>query len=246
MFLHRKYPDRIIKAIRKSPLEAEKKYVYSDFFFILAPRVVESMIEEDFDSYLHKNFYSPLGATSITYNPLKKYPKNAIVPTEHDYYFRHEPIHGTVHDEGAIMLGGVSGHAGLFANANDLAKLMQMYLDMGEYGGRRYIKPETLKEWTRYQFPQNNNRRGLGFDKPNLQYVGENNNTAKDASALSFGHTGFTGTITWMDPQTGLLYIFLSNRVNPTRENTRLYQLNTRTKIQQVLYDAMKKDNLVP
>ena len=100
--------------------------------------------------------------------------------------------------------------------------------------------------WMGCQFPQNNNRRGLGFDKPNLQYLGENNNAAKDASVVSFGHTGFTGTMTWMDPQTGLLYIFLSNRVNPTRENTRLYQLNTRTKIQQVLYDAIKKEDVTP
>ena len=242
MYPNRKYPEKIVKAIRKSPLEAEKKYVYSDFFFILAPRVVESMIDQDFVSYIQGNFYAPLGATSLTYNPLAKFSKKEIVPTEHDYSFRHEPIHGTVHDEGAIMLGGVSGHAGLFANANDLAKLMQMYLDMGEYGGQRYIKEETLKEWTRTQFPENNNRRALGFDKPNLVYQGENNNTAKDAGPLSFGHTGFTGTITWMDPKTGLLYIFLSNRVNPTRDNTRLYRLNTRTQIQQVLYDAMKAD----
>ncbi len=239
MYLNRKYRKKIINGIRKSPLEPEKKYVYSDFFFILAPRVVGSMIDEDFVTYIQKNFYSPLGAPSITYNPLTKYSKNEIVPTEHDYYFRHEPIHGTVHDESAIMLGGVSGHAGLFANANDLAKLMQMYLDMGEYGGQRYIKAETLKEWTRTQFPENNNRRALGFDKPNLVYQGVNNNAAKDASSHSFGHTGFTGTFAWMDPQTGLLYIFLSNRVNPTRDNTRLYRLNTRTQIQQVLYDAL-------
>jgi CubicO group peptidase (beta-lactamase class C family) len=132
----------------------------------------------------------------------------------------------------------------LFANANDLAKLMQMYLDMGEYGGKRYISAETLKEFSRTQFPENNNRRALGFDKPNLEYAGENNNTAKDASADSFGHTGFTGTFTWMDPRTGLLYIFLSNRVNPTRDNTRLYKLNTRTKIQQVMYDALIKSPL--
>ncbi len=242
MYLHRGYPDKILKGIRKSPLEAEKKYVYSDFFFILAPRVVESMIAQDFPTYIHTNFYKPLGATSLTYNPFLSYPKNAIVPTEHDYYFRHEPIHGTVHDETAIMLRGVSGHAGLFANANDLAKLMQMYLNKGEYGGKRYIKSETLNEWTRTRFPENNNRRALGFDKPNLQYTGENNNTAKDASTSSFGHTGFTGTFTWMDPESGLLYIFLSNRVNPTRDNTRLYQLNTRTKIQQALYDSMQKN----
>lgn len=241
MYLNNKYPDRIVKDIMKSPLEAEKKYVYSDFFFILAPRVVRSMIDVDFTTYIQNSFYSPLGATSITYNPAKKYPKKSIVPTEHDYYFRHQPIHGTVHDEGAIMMGGVSGHAGLFANANDLAKLMQMYLNMGEYGGRRYIKEETLKEWTKTRFPENNNRRALGFDKPNLKYAGENNNTAKDASVDSFGHTGFTGTIVWMDPQTKLLYIFLSNRVNPTRDNSRLYQLNTRTKIQQVLYNAIRK-----
>ncbi|HYG20903.1 MAG TPA: serine hydrolase, partial [Ohtaekwangia sp.] len=239
MYLHRGYPHKIVKTIRQSPLEAEKKYVYSDFFFILSPGVVESMIDSDFPTYLQANFYKPLGATSLTYNPMQRYPKNVIVPTEHDYYFRHQPIHGTVHDEGAIMLRGVSGHAGLFANANDLAKLMQMYLDKGIYGGRRYIKEETLNEWTRTRFPENNNRRALGFDKPNLTYAGPNNNTAKDAPAASFGHTGFTGTFAWMDPESGLLYIFLSNRVNPTRDNTRLYQLNTRTAIQQALYDAM-------
>lgn len=244
MYLHRKYPDRIVNIIRKSPLLDEKKYVYSDFFFILAPRVVESMIEEDFESYLRRNFYKPLGATSVMYNPLRNYPIDAIVPTEHDYYFRHQPIHGTVHDEGAIMMGGVSGHAGLFANANDLAKLMQMYLDMGEYGGRRYINEETLKEWTRTQFPDNDNRRAVGFDKPNLVYTGPSHNTARDASAASFGHTGFTGTFAWMDPENGLLYIFLSNRVNPTRDNTRLYRLNTRTEVQQVLYDAVEDHEL--
>ncbi|MFO7256815.1 MAG: glycoside hydrolase family 3 N-terminal domain-containing protein [Bacteroidota bacterium] len=242
MYLHRKYPDRIVNTIRKSDLLEEKKYVYSDFFFILAPRVVESMIDQDFETFLRREFYKPLGATSVMFNPLRKYPLNAIVPTEHDYYFRHLPIHGTVHDEGAIMLGGVSGHAGLFANANDLAKLMQMYLDMGEYGGKRYIKEETLREWTRTQFPENNNRRALGFDKPELVYSGPGHNTARDASAASFGHTGFTGTFAWMDPETGLLYIFLSNRVNPTRDNTRLYRLNTRTEIQQVLYDAIEQD----
>ena len=242
MYLYRGYPDKIVKAIRKSPLLEEKKYVYSDFFFILAPRVVESVIDTSFEEYLQTNFYTPLGATSVMFNPRRKYPLREIVPTEHDYYFRKEPVHGTVHDEGASMMRGVSGHAGLFANANDLAKLMQMYLDMGVYGGRRYIKEETLREWSRTQFPELGNRRALGFDKPNLEYAGVNNNTAKDASAASFGHTGFTGTFAWMDPESGLLYIFLSNRVNPTRDNTRLYRLNTRTQIQQAIYDAMEED----
>jgi len=232
-----------VEGIRKSPLRDEKKYVYSDFFFMLAPRVVERLIEGDFASYLQKNFYGPLGATTVTYNPFLNYPANSIVPTENDFLFRHKPVHGTVHDENAAMMKGISGHAGLFANANDLAKLMQMYLDMGAYGGDRYIREETLREFSRTQFPENDNRRALGFDKPNLKYVGVNNNTAEGAGPNSFGHTGFTGTFAWMDPDTGLLYIFLSNRVTPTRENTRLYQLNTRTQIQQVLYDAIAAES---
>jgi beta-N-acetylhexosaminidase len=240
LFLHWKYPDKMVNGIRKSPLRPEKKYVYSDFFFMLAPRVVESMIDVDFPTYLQEQFYNPLGATSVMFNPLRVYPPHVIVPTENDYLFRRRPVHGTVHDENAAMMQGVSGHAGLFANANDLAKLMQMYLDMGAYGGKRYIREETLREFSRTQFPENNNRRAIGFDKPNLEYQGVNNNTAKGASPNSFGHTGFTGTFAWMDPDSGLLYIFLSNRVNPTRDNTRLYQLNTRTQIQQVMYEALK------
>ncbi len=240
LYLHRRYPDKMIKGIRKSPLREEKSYVYSDFFFMLAPRVVESMIDGNFDDYLQENFYRPLGATTVTFNPLSRYPLRRIVPTEDDYIFRRRTVHGTVHDENAAMLRGVSGHAGLFANANDLAKVMQMYLDMGTYGGRRYIKEETLRHFSRTQFPESGNRRALGFDKPNLEYLGINNNTAKDASPNSFGHTGFTGTFAWMDPDTGLLYIFLSNRVSPTRANTRLYRLNTRTQIQQVMYEAMR------
>lgn len=240
MFLHRNYDDKIVKAIRTSPLLDKKSYVYSDFFFILAPRVVESMVADDFSSYLQRSFYQPLGATSITYNPLTKYALKDIVPTENDYYFRHIPIHGTVHDEGAIMLGGVSGHAGLFANANDLAKLMQMYLNMGIYGGKRYIEEETLRNFSKTQFPESDNKRALGFDKRRPNKEGIVNNTAADASESSFGHTGFTGTMVWMDPEADLVYIFLSNRVSPTRDNVRLYNLNTRTEIQQVLYEAIK------
>ncbi|WP_424492750.1 glycoside hydrolase family 3 N-terminal domain-containing protein [Salinimicrobium sp. GXAS 041] len=240
MYLHRNYPDKIVKAIRKSSLRDKKEYVYSDFFFILAPRVVESRTEEDFPTYLEENFYGPLGATSVGFNP--DYPKSQIVPTESDFLFRRELIHGTVHDEGAIMLGGVSGHAGLFANANDLAKVLQMYLNMGEYGGRRYIEEETLEKFTRRTFPDSENYRALGFDKRRPNSQGVVNNTARDASQVSFGHTGFTGIMVWMDPEVDLLYVFLSNRVSPTRDNHRLYRLDTRTNIQQVLYDSLKKD----
>lgn len=243
MWLHRKYQKKIFKAIKKSPLEEEKKYLYSGLTFYLLPTIVEKISGEEFIPYVDNNFYNPLGATTLTYRPFEKFPLNRIVPTENDYLFRHLPIHGTVHDEGAIMMDGVSANAGLFANANDLAKLFQMYLNMGEYGGHRYIQEETMKEFTRYQFPENDNRRGLGFDKPALEYKGDSSNTAKDASKASFGHTGFTGTFAWVDPEHDLLYIFLSNRVSPTRDNTRLYQLNTRTNIQQVLYDSIMEDS---
>lgn len=240
MWLHHNYKKKIFNAIEKSPLEAEAKYKYSGLVFYLLPTIIEEITNSDYRTYLRSHFYDKLGATTLGYNPMENFSLDRIVPTEHDYNFRHEPIHGNVHDEGAIMMGGVSGNAGLFANANDLAKLMQMYLNMGEYGGERYIEESTLKEWSTVQFPDNDNRRGLGFDKPNLEYQGVDNNTAKDASMASFGHTGFTGTMVWMDPKEDLLYVFLSNRVLPTRNNTRLYSLNTRTQIQQVMYDAIK------
>ena len=241
MWLHRNYKKKIYKAIKKSPLEDKAEYKYSGLAFYLLPQIVENLTGEDYRKYLKDNFYSKLGATTLGYRPMESFELARIVPTESDFDFRHKPIHGSVHDEGAIMMGGVSANAGLFSDANDLAKLMQMYLNMGEYGGERYIKEATFKEWTKTQFPDNNNRRAIGFDKPNLEYAGPNNNTAKDASTASFGHTGFTGTMVWMDPKEDLLFVFLSNRVLPTRDNTRLYSLNTRTQIQKVLYDAIKK-----
>ncbi|MDN3595957.1 glycoside hydrolase family 3 N-terminal domain-containing protein [Zunongwangia endophytica] len=240
MWLHRNYKKKIYKAIKKSPLEDKAEYKYSGLAFYLLPQIVENISGEDYRTYLNENFYSKLGATTLGYKPTEDFPVTRIVPTENDFAFRHEPIHGSVHDEGAIMMGGVSANAGLFSNANDLAKLMQMYLNMGKYGGERYIEEQTFKEWTKTQFPDNNNRRAIAFDKPNLEYQGLDNNTAKDASTKSFGHTGFTGTMVWMDPAENLLFVFLSNRVLPSRENRRLYTLNTRTQMQQVLYDAIK------
>ena len=240
MYLHRNYQKKIFRAIKQSPLEEEKKYRYSGLLFYLLPTLVSELSGEDYLTYLNENFYGPLGATTLTYNPTKQFPPSRIVPTEDDYLFRREAIHGRVHDEGAIMMGGVSANAGLFSNANDLAKLMQMYLNGGEYGGDRYISEATLKEFTRYQFPDNDNRRGLGFDKPYFERS-EDGNAAVSASDASFGHSGFTGTFTWADPEYDLVYVFLSNRVHPTRDNNRLGQLNTRTKIQQVLYDAIEE-----
>ena len=174
------------------------------------------------------------------YRPLKEFRHSQIVPTEDDKYFRHQLIHGYVHDPGAAMLGGVSGHAGLFSTAGDLAILMQMLLNGGTYGGRQYLQPATDDEFTRQQFPLNENRRGIGFDKPDpLDW--ERGPTCEGASPRSYGHTGFTGTYAWADPEHGLIYIFLSNRINPSAGNTKLIRNNTRTKIQQVVYDALPK-----
>lgn len=240
MWLHRNYQKQIFKAIKKSPLLQKREYKYSGLLFMLLPTMIEEITKENYVDYVDQNFYDKLGASNLTHNPYQKFDKKRIVPTEHDFMFRHLPVHGTVHDEGAAMMGGISANAGLFSNANDLAKLMQMYLNMGTYGGEEFIKEATVKEFTKAQFPENNNHRGLGFDKPFLKYIGEKSNTAKDASSESFGHTGFTGIMVWIDPKEELLYLFLSNRVLPTRENTTLYKLNTRTNIQQVLYDAIK------
>ena len=241
MWLYKDYNKEIFKQIKRSKLEKEQKYLYSGLAFYLFPSIIEKLSKEDFTNYLDDTFYDKLGATSLTYNPLMKYDLAEIIPTENDFFFRKSPIHGRVHDEGAILMSGLSGNAGLFSNANDIAKLMQMYLNKGTYANVNYISETTLEEFTAYQFPENDNRRGLGFDKPSLGERSISGNTAISASDSSFGHTGFTGTMVWMDPETKLLFVFLSNRVQPTRDNTLLYKLNTRTNIQQVIYDAISK-----
>ncbi len=238
------YKKVMYREIKKSPVSAIKKYRYSGLFFFIAPQLVKNMTGEDFQTFLKKNFYHPLGAYNLTFNPYRSHPLQNIVPTEIDTTFRKWPIHGYVHDEGAAMMGGVSGNAGLFGTANDLAKLAQMYLQMGAFGGKQYISDTTMKEFTKCQYPDNDNRRGLGFDKPLL-----GNDTlpeakaypAKSASPGSFGHSGFTGTFMWIDPKVNLVYIFFSNRVYPTRADHMIYKLNIRTSIQQALYDAIKK-----
>ena len=230
----------IFRKIRKSPLLPQKTYKYSDLSFYLYPTIIENLTGQSFTRCLYENFYHPLGAYHLVFNPYKYFPLSQIVPTEYDSLFRHQLVHGTVHDEGAAMMGGISGHAGLFGNADDLAKLMQMYLNYGTYGGHRFLNDTTVKRWTSYQFAEQGNRRGLGFDKPLLQHP-ERGTPSPMASPLSFGHTGFTGTFTWVDPQNGLLIVFLSNRVYPTRKNRNLIKYNIRTQIHTVLYKALQK-----
>ncbi|MCH7512409.1 MAG: serine hydrolase [Bacteroidetes bacterium] len=237
LYLHKDYKQKIYKMIRKSKLLPEEGYVYSGLSFYLYPEIVENLTGKDFETHLKNTFYKPLGAYTITYNPWKHFSPDRIIPTEVDTFFRKELLHGVVHDEGAAMMNGVSSNAGLFTTAGDLAKLMQMYLNMGTYGDKRYISRNTLEKFTFCHYCEEGNRRGLAFDKPVLENKAEGI-MAIDASHRSFGHSGYTGTFTWADPETGILFIFLSNRVHPTRENRKLYQLNIRPAMHQAIYDA--------
>jgi beta-N-acetylhexosaminidase len=241
LYINKNYRRKMFKEIKNSPL-GEKKYTYSDLAFIIAPEIIEHITGQKWNSFISTNIYDKIGAFNIGFNPYLKYPLSRIVPTEYDSLFRKQQIHGTVHDEGAAMFGGISGHAGLFATANDLMKLMELYRRMGEYGGEQLIARDVLKEYTRCQFPGNNNRRGLGFDKPILNNSEVSETEAypsKSASASSFGHSGYTGTFVWVDPEYEITYIFLSNRVYPTRNNNRLSDLNIRSGILQAIYDSI-------
>ena len=244
MYLNHSFIDTIYSDIDKSPLLPKKEYVYSGLTFYLYPQIIANLTGEDYQKYIHENFYGPLGASTVTYNPYLKYPINRMIPTENDTFFRHQQIQGFVHDEGAAMMGGVSGNAGLFGTINDAAKIFQMYLNYGSYGGKRYVSEATMKEWTRCQFPENDNRRGLGFDKPlidNSEKTIDEAYPAPSCSPESFGHSGFTGTFAWVDPENGLLFMFFSNRVYPTRNDRKLYELNLRPRLHQVVYDALKR-----
>ncbi len=234
LWLHKKYYKKIFKSIKDSPLNEKKEYVYSDLSFMLYPQVVKNLTGQDFEEYLKSNVYRKIGATSLTFNPKRFYDLNQIAPTERDTFFRKTLVHGRVHDEGAAMLNGVSGHAGLFGNANDLMKVTQLFLQKGSYGGESFVSENTMNEFTRYQF--DNSRRGIGFDKPARPY---NGNAPKSASPQSYGHTGFTGIMIWNDPAYNLNYVFLSNRVYPTRDNNKLSTLNVRTAIMQVVYEGL-------
>lgn len=240
LWLHKDYNKTVYKAIEDSPLREKKEYVYSDLSYYMYPKIIPRLTGKDFESFLKDTFYKPLGATTLTYNAREHFPLSRIVPTEYDSLYRKTLIHGRVHDEGASMLNGISGHAGLFGTAQDLAKLMQMYLQNGYYGGTQFIKESTMKEWTSYPFSvEENSRRGVGFDKPDRKRAGIS--AAASASATSFGHSGFTGTYTWVDPEHQLVYVFLCNRVYPTRNNSKLSDLNVRTNINEVIYQAIKR-----
>ncbi|MEJ2004149.1 MAG: serine hydrolase, partial [Cyclobacteriaceae bacterium] len=243
LFLYRDFREKkIYKMIRKSEVSDKKEYVYSGLTFYLIPEYVERMTAQPFDAFLQSRFYRPLGARTLGFNAGEHFPLDRIVPTEVDTFFRMDTLHGIVHDEGAAMMKGVSGNAGLFSNARDLAKVYQMLLNGGTYHYRRFLSEEVIHEFTRCQFCDTGNRRGLGFDKPLVEYDSIRSSVARDASPASFGHTGYTGTLVWADPANDLLFVFLSNRVYPTRNNSKIYRLNVRPRIHNLVYELLGEE----
>jgi len=235
MFIHKSYKDSMYAQILRSEL-GPKKYVYSDLCYYFTQPILEKMIGESQASYLRRNIYLPLGLGRILYQPLKQFSDRQIVPTEDDQAYRKQLLRGCVHDPGAAMLGGVAGHAGIFSNAWSLAHIMQLFLNKGHMAGQRFFSETTYNEFTKQQFA--GNRRAAGFDRPTASGGGTCDILA---SQVSFGHSGFTGTLAWADPKNKVIFIFLSNRVHPNQDNWKLRDLNIRTDLQHVVYEALAK-----
>ena len=237
LYLQSSYKDSILQYIKDADQREVSGYKYSDLGYYILKLGLERKYKKPLNDLVQEHFYKSLGAHRTSFLPLEKYATNEIVPTEKDTYFRNQLLHGYVHDMGAAMLGGVGGHAGVFSNSNDVAKIMQMYLQKGYYGGKRYLKSKTFSKFNKRYYADKKIRRGLGFDKPQLDPEVEA--TCGCVSDQSFGHSGFTGTYTWADPESEIVYVFLSNRVFPTMENNGLIKEDIRTKIQQLIQDAI-------
>ena len=237
LYIVNDYPDRIFDSVSKTPL-GKKKYLYSDMGFYYMPRIVKQITNQNIVDYLNEKFYFPMNLSHICYQPLDHFTRDQIAPTENDTIFRMQQLWGDVHDQAAAMFGGVAGHAGLFGNAHDLAAIMQMLLDGGTYKGVRYLKASTINYFTKAHFAaSNDNRRGIGFDKLPLNKKGPST-ASKSGSMKGYGHTGFTGTFVWNDPENDLLVVFLSNRVCPNADANQLMRLNIRSNIHDILYEA--------
>ncbi|MFR1243169.1 MAG: serine hydrolase domain-containing protein, partial [Butyricimonas faecihominis] len=239
-YIHKHFQDSIHDLILNSKLLPQKKYTYSDLGFVLLKDIVEEQSATPFDVYCRKHFFKRLGAYNTDFNAHFNLDMKRVVPANEDDIFRKSQLHGYVHDPIAALMGGVSGNAGLFSTAEDLAKIMSVYLNRGTYGGERLIDSTTIDLFTQTQLPLDQNRRGLGFDKPET-LPNKSGPTCKEAPCSSYGHTGFTGTIAWNDPDNQLIYIFLSNRIYPNEFNDKLIKDNIRTKIQEVIYKAILK-----
>ena len=236
MYIRNDIGDSIMSSIRDSDLERNIGYKYSDLPFYIMKYFLEDYYSSSLANITQEHFYKPLGANYTTYLPMEKFKLAQIVPSENDKLWRRQLVHGHVHDQGAAMQGGIGGHAGLFSNANDVAKIMQMYLNGGTYGGKRYLEQKTLDKFNNCYYCEENVRRGVGFDKPQL---GTDGPTCGCVSLSSFGHSGFTGTFTWADPEEEIVYVFLSNRINPDVDNRRLIREDIRSKIQSIIYESI-------
>ncbi|MFK7934742.1 MAG: glycoside hydrolase family 3 N-terminal domain-containing protein [Saprospiraceae bacterium] len=239
LYLRRDMADSIWTQIHTSELRSNTNYKYSDLGFYLVADVVKNVAGQPINQYVQEQFYQPLGLQTATYNPLERFSKDRIPPTEEDKYFRRQRVHGYVHDMGAAMLGGISGHAGLFSNANDLAIIMQMFLNKGYYGGKYFLDAGVLERFTT-RHPADT-RRGIGFDMQQLDPQ-LSINMSPLASQNTFGHLGFTGTCVWADPDHALVYIFLSNRTYPSMNNRKFGKMDIRPRIQTVIYEALAQE----
>ena len=239
LYISKDFKFDIFETVKVSAM-GDKRYRYSDLGFYLIPQIVEMVTNEPFEKYLEDNFYRPLNLNHIYYKPLRHIDLEQIAPTEYDTVFRMQLLHGDVHDQAAALMGGVSGHAGLFANARDLAVMMQLLLNEGYANNRQFLSNYTIKKFTSAPFKDNLNRRGIGFDKPEVDPSVTLYTPAKQSSIKSFGHTGFTGTFAWADPENGLIVIFLSNRVYPDANNNKLSKNDIRTKIHELFYEAVR------
>ena len=238
-YFNENYQDSLILSLGNLEINKRRGYRYSDVNFVLLQLLIENLVDQPLDEYLESIFYGPMGLKRTLFLPTTKFDTISIVPTQFDDKWRMQLVHGFVHDEAAALLGGVSGNAGLFTNAEELAIIFQMLLNGGTYGGKRYLEKKTIDYFTS---SRHGNHRGLGFDKP---YAGRNSSLAPNASSSSFGHTGFTGTCVWVDPTNKLVYIFLSNRIHPSRGNYGLIQLRVRERIHQIVYEALNSYNAV-
>ena len=232
----RDLPERISNQIIESELRDSLMYKYSDLPYFFMKDLFENRYNESLEVLARDSFYIPLGLNRTTFNPNKNTPNQTIIPSEIDSYYRNQELKGEVHDMAAAMLGGVGGHAGLFSNASEVAVLMQLFLNKGTYAGKRYFSAETFDQFNQCLYCDQGNRRGVGFDKPQLEGSGS---TCGCVPKSSFGHSGFTGTYAWADPENELIYIFLSNRTYPTMDNNLLLKHNIRTRIQQYIYDSI-------
>lgn len=237
LYVRNDYKDSIYSKIYESELSKDLEYKYSDLPFYFIQEIIERYENKALDKLIVDKFYSKMGIDRMRYYPLKAFDKNNIIPTELDTFWRKQLLKGHVHDQGVALLGGVGGHAGLFANANAVAKFMQMFLNKGVYGDAKLLKPSTINRFNTCYYCEDDVRRGLGFDKPQLEEVGP---TCGCLSMSSFGHSGFTGTYTWADPEKDIVYVFLSNRIHPDMSNTGLIKENIRTEIQRIIYDYIE------